>query len=503
MTDIGELPKVIAGSPDRPLVIGSLEIPCYVLSDETRVLTQREFLTAIGRSRGPKAGRGGMEKVGALPFFLSPRQLRPFITNKLKMLGRPVFFQLGSGPPVMGYNAELLPRVCAVYLKARSEGGLLPQQLHFAEKAEILLGGISPVGIVAQVDEISGYLEIRRRHAREEIIDQYVAPDLQPWARVIPDAFYEKISELWNLDGPEGLKRPSVIGRSINRYIFECLPGEVLDKLKRASTAPEEASRRSQHYRWPQRENGWSELTNHACHVILLMRASSNWTEFDRLFHRAFKKPVGTMGWDQTSRKELDDFQEHEDHTEGVRPALGIISQIEEVSENLALRRRNALDIYIEKYVAPDLQLWARAIPDEFYDKIYELRKWDGPEGLKRPSVIGRCVKKYIFEYLPQEVLGNLKSASTTTEEDGRKSRPPRWPQGESEYRELSNHAHNVIHLMRASTNWTEFNRLFHRAFKKREGTMAWDQASRKELDKFQEYEDNTESVRPDNESSS
>ncbi len=32
--------KVIAGAPDRPLVIGDIEIPCYVLEDETRVLVQ-------------------------------------------------------------------------------------------------------------------------------------------------------------------------------------------------------------------------------------------------------------------------------------------------------------------------------------------------------------------------------------------------------------------------------------------------------------------------------
>ncbi len=280
-----------------------MEIPCFVLSDETRVLSQREFLKAIGRSRIPNAGKGGRGKVGALPFFLSPKQLEPFITNKLKLSARPVFFQHGSGPPKKGYHAELLPQVCSVYLKARSAGALLAQQIRFAERAEYLMGGISPVGIIAQVDETSGYLEIRRRMAREQIIDKYVAPDLQMWARAIPDEFYEKIYELRNLDGPEGLKRPSVIGRCIYKYVFEYLPREVLEKLKRSSPTPEIDRRRSQHYRWPQRETGWRELTNHACKVILLMRASSNWREFDRLFHRAFNKPVGPMIWDQAPVK--------------------------------------------------------------------------------------------------------------------------------------------------------------------------------------------------------
>ncbi|AAT88369.1 phage-related protein [Leifsonia xyli subsp. xyli str. CTCB07] len=43
--------EVLAGSPDHPLRIGEVEIECYVLDDDTRVITQASMLTAIGRSR--------------------------------------------------------------------------------------------------------------------------------------------------------------------------------------------------------------------------------------------------------------------------------------------------------------------------------------------------------------------------------------------------------------------------------------------------------------------
>ena len=33
--------KVIAGAPDKPLKIGDIEIDCYVLEGEKRVLSQR------------------------------------------------------------------------------------------------------------------------------------------------------------------------------------------------------------------------------------------------------------------------------------------------------------------------------------------------------------------------------------------------------------------------------------------------------------------------------
>ena len=42
--------EVIAGAADKPLVIGDVEIQCYVLEDETRVLSQGGFLKGCGSS---------------------------------------------------------------------------------------------------------------------------------------------------------------------------------------------------------------------------------------------------------------------------------------------------------------------------------------------------------------------------------------------------------------------------------------------------------------------
>ncbi len=76
-------PKIIAGAPDRPLVIGGIETPCYVLEDETRVLSQRGFLGAIGRSEKQSARTArGADK---LPAFLASERLKPYVRNRIKM----------------------------------------------------------------------------------------------------------------------------------------------------------------------------------------------------------------------------------------------------------------------------------------------------------------------------------------------------------------------------------------------------------------------------------
>ena len=41
-------PRAAYGSSDRPLRIGEIELPCYVLEDGTRVFSQRGFQSGIG-----------------------------------------------------------------------------------------------------------------------------------------------------------------------------------------------------------------------------------------------------------------------------------------------------------------------------------------------------------------------------------------------------------------------------------------------------------------------
>ena len=62
--------KVIAGAPDRPLIIGDIEIPCYVLEDKTRVLTQRGIAVGLGMSP-----QGGGQR---LTTFIASTTIKPF-----------------------------------------------------------------------------------------------------------------------------------------------------------------------------------------------------------------------------------------------------------------------------------------------------------------------------------------------------------------------------------------------------------------------------------------
>ena len=110
-----DVAEAVCGSP--PLRIGDIEIECYVLEDGTRVLSQASFLRALGRH--PKANvrrEGGEER---LPAILQGKALNPFISAEIREKSRPIIFRPPTGGRASGYNAEVLPAVCEIYLAAR------------------------------------------------------------------------------------------------------------------------------------------------------------------------------------------------------------------------------------------------------------------------------------------------------------------------------------------------------------------------------------------------
>jgi len=141
--------KATHGSEDHPLRIGEVEIPCYVLEDGTRVLTQGGFTGALGMARGGSMIAG----MNRLELFVSRKAINPFISNQIaERIGNPIQFMTPAGVRAHGFDANLLAELCEAVLKAREAGVLQQQQMGIAAKCEILVRGFARVGSVALVD---------------------------------------------------------------------------------------------------------------------------------------------------------------------------------------------------------------------------------------------------------------------------------------------------------------------------------------------------------------
>lgn len=284
-----EIPKAIY---EGELELAGMQIPCAVLADGTRLLTQQGFYRAIGRSGSPAKGWGSdVEKVAP---FLSLDNLNPYVSDELANSSKPVVFNTVRGGRAFGYRAELLPKVCEVYLRARDDGALLKPQEKFARACDVLVRGLAQVGIVALVDEATGYQDVRDRQALQAILEQFVAKELAAWAKRFPDEFYKEIFRLRNWTRREGTARPGAVAQYTKDLVYDRLAPGLLAELERVNPA-HNGRRRTKHHQWLTEDVGHPALAQHLHAVIGFMRASDTWDQFLQLLNRAYPRRGDTL----------------------------------------------------------------------------------------------------------------------------------------------------------------------------------------------------------------
>jgi hypothetical protein len=274
------------------LDIGGAEIPCAVLPDGTRLLTQAGFLGALGRSTKPK-GRSQQVSDG-LPPFLSTVSLKELITQDVIDVTVPIIFRTESGARAQGYKAELLPKVCNLFLTARDRGLLTAQQQDIAIKCDILVRGLAEVGIIALVDEVTGYQRDRTRDALSKILEAFIAKELQPWVRTFPAEYYQEMFRLRGLAyDAASVKRPPYFGHLTNDVVYDRLAPEVLEQLRLRIPRNESGRPVAKFSQLLTRNIGYPKLREHLGAVVATMRLSQNWHDFKAKLDRHYKRYSG------------------------------------------------------------------------------------------------------------------------------------------------------------------------------------------------------------------
>jgi hypothetical protein len=295
------------------LHIGALVLPCAVLDDGRRVLSERGMLKALGRGRGGqtyKRKQASLAGGAPVPAFISGAALEPFIPASLRLsLSQPKVYRGRDGGKANGVEAILLPEICEVWLKARDAGVLQPSQEHIANKADVLMRGLAHVGIIALVDEATGYQQDRDRNELHRILEAYISKELLPWTKRFPDEFYQ---ELFRLRGwpysPPSPKRPKYVGKLTNELVYEKLPPGVLHELQAKNPVVKDGWRRYRHHQFLTMDIGNPHLERHLVAVTTLMRAAKTWGVFKRLFAKAFPG----LGIQQEMDLGLDSVEEEE-----------------------------------------------------------------------------------------------------------------------------------------------------------------------------------------------
>jgi len=267
------------------LKIGDLRIPCAVLDDGRRILSERGTSAAFShvRSGGEFAKKRAAEDGAQLPVFLQSSALAPFIPEELSStLATPIKYQSKKGgKAASGIPAEALPAICEVFLAARRANVLTKSGLRKAMAAEILVSGFARVGIVALVDEATGYQRDRARDSLAKILEAFVAKELQKWVRTFPADYYEQIYRLnrWTYDA-ESNKRTPYLGKITNDVVYDRLAPGIREELDKVVPRSETGRRKGKLFQGLTSDVGHPKLREHIASVVTIMKLSKGYDDF-------------------------------------------------------------------------------------------------------------------------------------------------------------------------------------------------------------------------------
>lgn len=288
-------PAVSAGEPQQAIALfpgklkmGNAEFAVYVLDNGKRVMAQREVVRVLT----------GRRESGKLASYLEAQSLKPYL-NSDEIVRQTLQFSIpGTQYVGHGYEATLLLDICDAYLRARDDKALTPNQMEIAKQAEIITRACAKVGIIALIDEATGYQAFRKKQELQLKLQAFIAEDLQEWALMFPQEFWFELARLEGVHySPRS--RPLRWGKYIMAFVYDAVDGDIGKELRKKN--PEPHFKRN-HHQWL-KEFGRQKVHDQIQRVVTIMKLCDDMDEFRQKFARVFKKsavdPQMTFAWDK------------------------------------------------------------------------------------------------------------------------------------------------------------------------------------------------------------
>jgi P63C domain len=261
--------------------IGDGKYLCYVLDNHKRVISQREVVRALTD-----------QSKGDISRYLETQNLKPFISSKL-IADQTIQFTIPGNPVTAnGYEATLLLDICDGYLRARDVGMLSSSQMQLARKAEIIVRACAKVGIIALVDEATGYQQFRQKQELQLKLQAFIADQMQEWARMFPEEFWLELARLEGVHySPRS--RPLRWGRYVMMFVYDAMDADVGKELRKKNPDPHFLQN---HHQWL-KKFGRDKVHDQITKVVTVMKLCDDMNGFRRKFSRLFDRQMSFAGF--------------------------------------------------------------------------------------------------------------------------------------------------------------------------------------------------------------
>jgi hypothetical protein len=250
------------------LQIGDASIPCYVLDTGERVFSLKGAVVGLIDTEG-----------GQLAEYIKVRSLRPFLPPELVPTDDPeqkdripalIRFDAGGDNPMSAFRfpwglpVEKFMDLCDAYSRAAEEGQLTERQQQIAKTANRFLRACRNIGIIALVDEATGYQKVRPLDELQFKLKLYLEEKMREWEPTFPDELWQQFARLTNWTKPTHV-RPKYWGKLVMELIYGYLDADVAQWLR--DNAPEPMHGQNYH-QWLSKQYGLKKLIEHIWKVV-------------------------------------------------------------------------------------------------------------------------------------------------------------------------------------------------------------------------------------------
>lgn len=259
-------------------------LDCYVLDDERRVVSQRGMVRAL--SGGSDSGNLG-QYLARLPG-----------NSAVSTLGTVVEFATPNGAVAKGIEATAIPDLLQLYIAALEAGTLHAQQVPVAMRAAKMLGALAKIGIIALVDEATGFQAQREAAALSFAFRAILLESTCQWDLMWPVEFVESVCKLHG-EAFDGGAQPRFLASTYDKLYHLILGDEVCAELKRRNPEPKFGSN---HHQWLTPEA--REVVRRQIPVVIALADTSGSKEefWARVEHKYANRPL-QLSWLIPDRK--------------------------------------------------------------------------------------------------------------------------------------------------------------------------------------------------------
>lgn len=256
----------------------AVEVPCYVLNNGLRVISRT----------GAAASLTGIKGQGNLESYLRVGVLRPYLPSDFD--DRMIEFALEgvTHKTVRGITAETFIEVCRAYVTALEDGALqTDRQKAIAAQAAVFLAACAKVGLLALIDEATGYQFYRAEDALRMKLKVFIEDEMRKWEKTFPDQLWVEFSRLTGWKGATNSQRPKYWGSLVMELVYGYLDPDVARWLKENAPKPMHGQN---YHQWLTSQYGLKRLTEHIWMLIGVAAACNTMAELRQRMAERFGK---------------------------------------------------------------------------------------------------------------------------------------------------------------------------------------------------------------------